>query len=151
MIARLFLLFTIVPLVETWLLVTVGSQIGPTPTVLLLLLDGILGAWLARREGLGILRTLFADLQTGQPLAVRVVEGLLVLTGAILLVTPGFLTDLVGYLLLFPPTRRRIAPFALRWIEARFKIEGLNVGPARPHRPDPQAPPPSKRFDHPVR
>ena len=158
MIWRIGLLFTVVPLVETYVLIKVGQVIGPLPTVLLLLLDGLLGAYLARREGIGIVRQILEDLRKGLPPGTRLVEAVLILVGAVLLITPGFTTDLVGYILLFPPTRRRIAPGVLRWLLVRFKIEGLDVGPIRAGQAagdDSWHTPESERrgtpFDHPVR
>ena len=152
MMWRLGLLFTIVPLVETWLLIYVGGQIGPTATVLLLLLDGLLGAWLARSQGVGIVKEILADLQKGLPPGGRIVEAVMVLVGAVLLVTPGFFTDIVGYLFLFPPTRRLLAPYVMRWLLARFNIEGVNLGAPRPHAAAGAAAPEDERhFDHPVR
>jgi UPF0716 protein FxsA len=153
MILRLGLLFTVVPLVETWLLVYVGGLIGPTPTVLLLLLDGLLGAWLARSQGIGIVKQILEDLQKGLPPGIRVVEAVMILVGAVLLVTPGFITDLVGYLFLFPPTRRLLAPFVMRWLLARFNIEGVNLGAPRPHQAEAAGATPeeARHFDHPVR
>lgn len=152
MIWRLGLLFTVVPLLETWLLIYVGGQIGPTPTVLLLLLDGILGAWLARSQGVGIVRQILEDLKKGLPPGIRVVEALMVLVGAVLLVTPGFLTDVVGYAFLFPPTRRVLAPFVMRWLLARFNLEGVNLGAPRPAGSATGGTLDDERhFDHPVR
>jgi UPF0716 protein FxsA len=150
----LLVLFTVVPLVETYVLIKVGAVIGPLPTVLLLLVDGVLGAWLAKREGLGIVREVMADLEKGLPPATRVVEGVLVLVGAVLLVTPGLLTDVVGYVLLFPPARRLLAPIVLRWLLVRFRIEGVQIGPPRPMEPEFKTPEAERRgtpFDHPVR
>lgn len=154
MMWRLGLLFTIVPLVETYVLIRVGQLIGPLPTVLLLLIDGLLGAWLAKREGIGIVRQILEDLRQGLPPGTRMVEAVLILVGAVLLVTPGFTTDLVGYILLFPPARRALAPYVLRWLMVRFKIEGLDVGPIRPGAPGKPTPASERRgtpFDHPVR
>lgn len=148
MIAKLLLLFTIVPLVETYVLIKVGQVIGPGYTVLLLLLDGLIGAWLAKREGFGIVPQIIAEIREGKPPGNKIVEALLILVGAVLLITPGFTTDIVGYVLLFPPTRRMLAPPTLRWLLKQFNIEGVNFGGARPG-PTPAAHPPP--FDHPVR
>lgn len=150
MIGWLMLLFTVVPLVETWLLIEVGSRIGPLTTVLLLLLDGVFGAWLARREGAAVIRQLFDDLGRGLPPGSHLVEGALVLAGATLLVTPGFFTDVVGIILLFPPTRRWIAPRALAWLLRRFNVRSVNVGPGRPIDPNRAPESRSPMFSHPV-
>lgn len=148
---KIGLLMIVVPLIETFVLIEVGSVIGPLWTVILLLLDGILGAWLARREGIAVLRQLSEDLQRGLPPARHLMEGALVLVGAVLLVTPGFTTDLVGMLLLFPPTRRRIAPVVLRYLSARFQIQNLDPGESPPPAPEPARRSGESLFDHPVR
>lgn len=125
MILRLFLLFTIVPAIELFLLLQIGSLVGPTPTFVMLLLTGVIGAWLAKREGLAVLQTLGQELQRGLPPGERVMEGALVVIGGLLLVTPGVLTDLAGVLLIFPPTRRWLAPRALRWFLGNVQVGAL--------------------------
>lgn len=133
---RLLLLFTIVPAIELFLLLQIGSWMGPTNTVLLILCTGLLGAWLAKREGLGVLATLAQELQGGLPPGERLMEGALVVAGGLLLVTPGVFTDLVGFLLIAPWSRRRIAPWALGALAQRFELQGgsAHVGPGRPGR-----------------
>lgn len=143
MIWRLLLLFTIVPAVEMFLLLQIGSLVGPTPTVLWLLLAGLVGAWLAKREGLTLIRELALEIQQGLPPAGRLVEGGMVVVGAVLLVTPGVLTDLVGLVLILPPTRRWLAPRILKQIATRFDGPAA-LGPApddpvRIRRPKPVA------------
>lgn len=153
MIWRLGLLFTIVPLVETWLIIEVGSRVGPLTTVLMLLFSGIVGAWLARREGGAVLRQLVADLGRGMPPGPHLVEAALVLLGATLLVTPGFTSDLVGLLFLFAPTRRLLAPRVLAWLAQRFELRGVQVGPPPGTAPPDPDRPPSQRgslFSHPL-
>lgn len=132
---RLLLLFTVVPAVELWLLLQIGAVLGPTNTFLLIVVTGTLGAWLAKREGLGVLRTLTEELHKGIPPGSRLMEGALVVVGGLLLVTPGVFTDLTGFFLIAPPTRRWLAPRALKALADRFEIRG-EVGPAR-HRKHP--------------
>jgi UPF0716 protein FxsA len=122
---RLLLLLTIVPAVELFLLLQIGSAIGPAPTFLMLLLTGVVGAWLAKREGLAVLRLVGSELERGLPPPVRVAEGALVVIGGLLLVTPGVVTDLAGVFLIFPPTRRWLAPRALRWVTGRVDLGAL--------------------------
>jgi UPF0716 protein FxsA len=154
MIWRLALLFTVVPLVETWLIIEVGSRVGPLTTVLMLLFSGLLGGWLARREGGAVIRQLMDDLTRGLPPGPHLVEGALVLLGATLLVTPGFSTDVVGMLFLFAPSRRWLAPRVLAWLVKRFDLRGVRVGPP-PNATapvDPDRPPDQRRsmFSHPL-
>ncbi len=119
---RLLLLFTVVPLVELFLLLQLGGLMGPSATFLLVLVTGLLGAWLAKREGLGLLSSLAEELQQGLPPGVRLMEGAMVVMGGLLLVTPGVLTDLTGFTLIVPFTRRRLAPVLLRSLAGRFGI-----------------------------
>lgn len=109
MLGRLLLLFTLVPAVELYLLITLGSALGPAATVALVLGTGMLGAWLARREGGRVLREWQGAVARGELPQEGVTSSLLVLVGGVLLVTPGVLTDITGLLLLIPPTRRAIA------------------------------------------
>lgn len=119
--AKLVLLFTVVPLVELWLLLFIGGHIGFFPTVALTIFTAFLGAFLAKREG----RRVFHEWQKAvSELRVPdegVLSGILVLVGAVTLVTPGILTDITGLLLLFPPTRRRIADVLRKRLESKFK------------------------------
>jgi UPF0716 protein FxsA len=117
-VARLFLLFTAVPLVDLWVLLYVGRSLGLWPTIGLIVATGFAGAWLAKAEGLRVLRDWQRALAEARLPDDGVLFGLLVLVGGVLLVTPGLLTDAVGLLLLFPPTRR-VAAKALRRVAAR--------------------------------
>lgn len=101
----LFLLFTIVPFVELMLLMALGDVLGFAGTVALILITGMLGTALARREGLRVLRQTQEQLARGEIPEDGLLGGLLILIGAVLLVTPGVLTDLVGLSLLVPPVR----------------------------------------------
>ena len=155
MMAKLFLLFTIVPAVELYLLLKIGNWMGAAETIFFLVATGLLGSFLAKREGLNVLRQLAVDLGKGIPPADRLMEGVLVVVGGVLLVTPGVLTDVVGYALLFPLTRRAIAPVARRWLTKRFLVQSdgfsADFGSAgvKPASPDAAAAP-SKPFDHPA-
>lgn len=130
---RLLLLFTLVPAAEIFLLLQIGSAIGPLQTFVLLLVTGVVGAALAKREGLHVLRQLSEEMRRGLPPGVRLVEGGLVVVGGLLLVTPGVLTDVAGVLFIFPPSRRWIAPRALNWFSARLETseEPQQDGPVR--------------------
>ncbi len=126
MFARLLLLFTVVPALELYLLIRIGEWIGAVETVLIILITGSIGAWLAKREGLEVVRTLQQDTLQGIPPGDRIVEGLLVLVGGVLLITPGVLTDLTGFLLIMPPSRRFLAPRVKDWATRKL-LNGANV------------------------
>jgi UPF0716 protein FxsA len=105
MFLRLLLLFTIVPLVELFLLVKLGSVIGLGPTILIVICTGALGAWLARRQGLGVLNRISGDFSAGRLPADALIDGLLILIAGAVLLTPGLITDALGFLLLVPRGR----------------------------------------------
>lgn len=108
MLLRLALLFVLIPLVELALLFEIAAQTGAAFTLGLVIVTGVLGAWLARREGTACLRRVRAELARGQMPADSLVEGLMILLAGAVLLTPGVLTDILGFALLIPPIRRRI-------------------------------------------
>ncbi|MEM1054149.1 MAG: FxsA family protein [Bacteroidota bacterium] len=104
-LGRLFLLFVLVPLADLTLLVWAGGHIGFLPTVALVVLTAAVGSWLARREGTAAWRRVQTRLTTGGLPGPELLDGLIILIAGVLLLTPGFLTDLTGLLGLLPPTR----------------------------------------------
>lgn len=131
----LFVLFTVVPLVELYLLVQLGRHLGPWASVGLVLVTGVLGAGLAKREGWRVLRRWQESLARGEMPEEGLLGGVLVLVGGVLLVTPGVLTDVAGVALLLPPTRRLVAARVRRWLERRMvagqvRVTGFYAGPA---------------------
>lgn len=101
----LLVAFVVVPLVEIFVLIQVGQVIGPWWTILLLIADSILGTWLIRREGGRAFPALRAALNSGQMPAKELADGALILIGGTLMLSPGFVTDLVGIVLILPFTR----------------------------------------------
>jgi UPF0716 protein FxsA len=101
----LALLFLIVPLAELYLILKVGDLIGIGWTILLLVADSLLGSWLLRSQGRAVWRRFNAILAEGRVPHREVIDGVLVIFGGAFLITPGFLTDIVGLFLLLPPTR----------------------------------------------
>ena len=120
MFLRLLLLFTIVPLVELFLLVKLGTVVGVGPTVALVIFTGVLGAWLARQQGLGVLRRLSEDLAVGRLPAEALIDGLLILIAGAVLLTPGLLTDALGFFLLVPQSRAVVHKAAVAKFGRRF-------------------------------
>ncbi len=106
----LFVAFVVVPVLEIWVIISVGHVIGAWWTVLLLVADSIVGAWLVRREGARAWQALTAALQSGKMPARELADAALLLIGGTLMLTPGFVTDAVGIVLVLPFTR----PFARR-------------------------------------
>jgi UPF0716 protein FxsA len=105
----LLLLFVVLPAVELYLLIAIGAQVGAPATLGLIVLTGVVGATLVRRQGLGVYRRIQAESQAGRLPAIELVEGLVLLLCGALLVTPGLITDAVGFAALVPVLRRRFA------------------------------------------
>lgn len=131
MFAFLAALFVVVSLVEIYLFVLVGQAIGALNTLLLVIAISITGAWLAKREGLGVLNRLRGQLQANRMPTDELIDGVLILAGGIMLVVPGFITDACGLLLLFPPTRALVR----RFLKRRFRVYVFGSGAPRPGRP----------------
>ncbi|MFY0542928.1 FxsA family protein [Brevibacillus sp. H7] len=112
----LVILFIVIPAVELWGLISIGKVIGGWNTVALVILSGLIGAWLAKQQGLQVLRLLQVQLSRGQMPTDALIDGALVLVGAVLLLTPGFITDLTGFLMLIPYTRMIIRHFLKKWL-----------------------------------
>lgn len=109
----IMLLIIIIPALEIGVLIFSGRTIGAIPTILLIILTGIFGAWLAKQQGLEAIRNVQSQMQMGQIPGLAIIDGLCILIGGLLLLTPGFITDTVGFLLLIPITRNKIKPFLL--------------------------------------
>lgn len=122
MFSRLFLLFIIVPAVELYLLIEIGAVIGFLPTLGLICLTGIIGGSLARQQGLSVWAQFNSRLQTGQLPGKELVDGLIILVSGALLLTPGVITDVVGFLGLLPFSRALIRKYA----QSRIKIAQAN-------------------------
>jgi len=123
----LFLLFVVIPFVDLVLLLRVGSLVGFWPTIAFTIAMGMLGAWLAKREGLRVWRAwrqALAELRTPDE---GIIDGVLVIAGGALLITPGLITDFAGFLLLVPFTRRLAARLVRRAVDRRIASGRLQV------------------------
>lgn len=120
MLLRLLLVFTLVPLIELWFLIQVGRVIGPLPTLLTLLVASLAGAWLARSQGVRTIVAIREELAMGRLPAAHFLDGALILAGGILLLTPGFFTDVAGLFFLFPATRLLLKRWLGSWLEQRL-------------------------------
>lgn len=117
-----YLLLSIVafPVIEIIILLLSGKVIGFWATLFALLLMGIVGAYLAKQQGLETLRRAQAQMNVGQLPGNEMINGLCIMIGGILLVLPGFITDLAGLLLILPPTRKLCKPLIMRWITKKI-------------------------------
>src|SRR3954454_25029712 len=127
----LILLFIVVPIAELYVILKVGDLIGILPTLALLVADSMLGTWLMRSQGRAVWQRFQETMQAGRVPHREIFDGALVIFGGAFLITPGFLTDIVGVFLLLPPTR---AVFR-RWLIRRggrmfgFSVAGGRTGP----------------------
>jgi UPF0716 protein FxsA len=119
MFFKLFLIFTIVPVVELSTLIYVGSYIGTLNTIAIILLTAVVGAYMVRMEGLGVLYRIQRDLENGMFPAEELVNGALILVAGALLLTPGFFTDLAGFVMVFPASRELIKPPLKRYLSKK--------------------------------
>ncbi|HEV2768738.1 MAG TPA: FxsA family protein [Solirubrobacteraceae bacterium] len=120
-------LFVVVPLVELYVLIQVGQIIGALPTIALLVADSILGGVLLRSQGRTAWQRLATTLQSGRPPAREVADGALIIFGGALLLTPGFLTDVLGFLLLLPPTRALVRRVLTRRLATHLMVGALGA------------------------
>ena len=150
MLLLLIALFIGLPVLEIWLLIEVGGSIGLLPTLAVCVVTGVVGAWLARAQGGHVLRRVQERVARGEVPARELVDGLLILVAGVLLMTPGFVTDIAGVLLLLPPVRALVRHWGqgvlerqARASEARarsFYVYTAGFG-GEPPRPSPAEPP----------
>ncbi|HEX3019876.1 MAG TPA: FxsA family protein [Chitinispirillaceae bacterium] len=117
MFARLILLFTILPILELFILLQIGTKIGAFSTVLIVIGTAIIGASLARLQGINTIRRIRQSLSEGKIPAEELLDGFLIFIAGLLLVTPGLLTDLTGFLLLIPISRNKLK----LWIKKKMQ------------------------------
>ena len=121
MLARLALLFVVIPILELALLIQLGQWVGFWPTMGLVVLTGVVGATLARAQGLKTLVTFQRELAKGGLPGQSIMDGLSILVGGAFLLTPGLLTDIAGFALLVPISRRWLQSRTGRWLEAKAR------------------------------
>ena len=127
------LVFFVTPIVEMYLLIEVAGYINTLPTVALVMLTAVIGVFLLKRQGVATLTRGLSRMEGGEMPAQEMAEGLLLAIAGALLVTPGFVTDTVGFTLLFPPSRVAIARAMLRRVQVQtFGTTGFQAGPGGP-------------------
>jgi UPF0716 protein FxsA len=124
----LIVLFIVVPIAELYVIIQVGEAIGLWPTLALLLADALLGSFLLKHQGRGALRRFNEALAQRRFPGKEVVDGLLIVVGGTLLLAPGFLTDIVGLILLIPPSRAVVRGLLRRFTVGRFMVVGMPGG-----------------------
>jgi UPF0716 protein FxsA len=130
----LVLLFIVVPIVELYVIIQVGQWIGVLPTLAILVADALLGSFLLRQQGRSAWQRFNAALAERRFPGREVADGVMIVAGGTLLLTPGFITDIFGLLLLIPPSRALIRRVMFRIIGGRFALVGGIAGAARDRR-----------------
>ncbi|MCA9563816.1 MAG: FxsA family protein [Myxococcales bacterium] len=131
MFARLLLLFTVVPLVELFLLLKVGSIIGPVATLAIVVVTGALGAALAKSQGARVMSRIREETRKGRLPADDMIGGLLILLAGAFLITPGVITDACGFLMLVPPIRRSVAAAIKRSLASSIQVHTFGGFPGQ--------------------
>ena len=121
MFLKFFILFTIIPIVELYLLIKIGGIIGALNTILIIIITAVIGAYLAKTQGFIVIRKINQALYEGRLPAQELLDGLFVLLGGFTLLTPGFITDLIGLSMLFPLTRTLYNKIAARIIQNKIE------------------------------
>ncbi len=131
MLLKLFLCFTLIPVIELYLLIKIGSVVGGLNTILLVITTGFIGAWLARMEGMNTMMKLRMNLQQGLMPAEELLDAVIIFVAGVVLITPGLITDVFGLLLLWPLTRNKFKKIVRKKFDD-MKLQG-NVNITRFH------------------
>ena len=129
MLWKLFLAFTLIPVSEIYILITIGGQIGILPSIALVILTGLVGASLARSQGLQTLGRIQDSFQQGLVPGEELLNALLIAIAGVVLLTPGFLTDAAGLFLLIPATRTLCREWLKRRMESVYAQRNADNGP----------------------
>lgn len=127
MLLKLFLAFTLIPIIEIYLLIEVGGEIGALNTVALVIATGFAGAFLARLQGMQTMMQVRSSLQQGIMPAEQLLDALIIFVAGIVLLTPGFITDAAGLLLLIPQTRNYFKRFLKQKFHQWIKNQNIHI------------------------
>lgn len=127
MFIKLLMMFIFVPVMELYILIEAGRIIGVGPTIALILITGVAGAWLARSQGLAILRQIQEETARGQMPAATLIDGALILVGGLLLLTPGFFTDALGFSFLVPLSRDLWRRGLKTWLDQQIRQGSVSI------------------------
>jgi UPF0716 protein FxsA len=119
--SKLLILFIIIPVTELYILIEVGKKIGSLTTIGIIIFTGILGAYLVKNQGFVILKKIQNDLNDGIMPGDSLIQGAIILIGGILLLTPGFVTDIAGFIFLIPVSRNVVKKYLLKWLKGKIK------------------------------
>ena len=121
MLGKLIMIFVLTPIIELFLLIEIGQRIGTLNVIGLVVITGVVGAYLAKWQGLSVLRKLQTNLRNGILPTNQMFDGVLILAGGVLLITPGVLTDISGLILLIPYTRTWTKEQLKNWLKRRME------------------------------
>ncbi len=127
MFIKLLIFFVFVPVMELYILIEAGRIMGLAPTIGLIMMTGVAGAWLARSQGVEILRRIQEETSRGQMPATTLIDGALILVGGLLLLTPGFFTDALGFSFLVPATRDLWRKGLSAWLQNQIKQGSVKI------------------------
>ena len=123
----LFLIFVLVPVIELTLLIEIGSVIGTMNTITIILLTAVIGAYLVKLQGLGVMSRIQQNMNEGIFPAEELINGMMILLAGALLLTPGFFTDVIGFLMVIPVSRNLIKRIARRIIEKKISSGDIRI------------------------
>jgi UPF0716 protein FxsA len=119
------MLFIAIPVVELYILIEVGKKIGSLATIGIIILTGILGTYLIKSQGFMILRKIQNDLNEGIMPGDSLIQGAIILLGGVLLLTPGFITDITGFIFLMPAGRKIVKKYLWKWLKGKIKKDNI--------------------------
>ena len=119
--SKLLVLFIVIPVVELYTLIEIGKKIGTLSTIGIIILTAILGAYLVKNQGFMILKKIKNNINEGIMPGNNLIQGAIILAGGILLLTPGFITDTVGFIFLIPGTRKIVKKYLFKWLKGKIK------------------------------
>jgi len=124
-LSKLIFLFVLVPIVELYVLLEIGKKIGIFSTIAIIIITGITGAYLIKKQGFYILFRVKNQMNEGIIPTDNLFEGLLVIIGGIFLITPGIISDIIGFLLVIPQSRFIVFKFVKQWLIVKLKVQGI--------------------------
>ena len=127
MLFKLFLIFAVIPVIELALLIKIGSIIGTFNTIAIVILTAIIGAYMVKLEGLGVMYRIQKNMQEGIFPGEELINGMMILIAGALLLTPGFFTDIIGFLMVFPFSRNHIKKIARHYIEKKMSSGEIDI------------------------
>ena len=127
MVFKLFLVFAITSLVELGILIKIGTYIGTLNTILLVILTAAVGAYMVRMEGIGVLSRIQQSMNEGEFPAEELINGAMILVAGAFLLTPGILTDTIGFLMVIPVTRNAIKKIIKKYIEKNISSGDIHI------------------------